>query len=299
MHFHYYSLKALAQALTTQHQSEKVQACFTQNKDELVIELESGVLRVGCHTPLTYLVPFPEFARARRNVADLFPQIQDLAIKDFTVVPQERILLMNLEDDFQFIFKLHGPASNAILRQAGETVALFKQQQDEDRDFVIEAGEWNEAGFEAEPVMDETSVLHALRTISPIFERKFARAVLARMQERGDFGEVLRQLVAESQDKLWYLRQEQNRIRFVPFKPEDGLGVPVEGITAALQLFIRAYYQYASYRQMYSVSERAISKPYQKLQRTYESYRKNIQFILDCDRFREYGCFCGRIRKSV
>ncbi len=283
MHFHYYSLKALAKALTEKHQSEKVQACFTQNKDELVIELESGVLRVGCHTPLTYLVPFPEFARARRNVADLFPQIQGLAIIGFQAVPQERIMLMNLEEDFQFIFKLHGPASNAILRQGGETLALFKQQQEEDRDFVVEPGEWNASGLEAEPVMDETSVLHALRTISPIFERKFARAVLARMKERSDFGQVLQQLIDESQGELWYLRKEQNRIRFVPFKPEDGLGVPVEGIIDALQLFIRAYYQYSSYRQMYSATERAISKPYQKLQRTYESYRKNVH-ILETDR---------------
>lgn len=283
MHFHHYSLKALAQALTAKHQGEKVLACFTQNKDEIVIELESGVLRVGCHTPLTYLVPFPEFARAKRNVVNLFPEILELKIIDFAVVPQERIMLMNLSEGFQFIFKLHGPASNAILRQEEETVALFKKQQTDDSELVVAAGEWNEAGFEAHPVMDESSVMHALRTISPIFERKFARAVLAKMQQESDFGEIARKVILEAQTPKWYIGKEQNRIRFMLFAPEDSDSVPVEGIIPALQLFIRAYYQYAGYRQMYGATERAISKPYKKLQRTYESYLKNIH-ILETDR---------------
>ncbi|MEL6593221.1 MAG: hypothetical protein AAFQ68_24200, partial [Bacteroidota bacterium] len=280
MHFHHYSLLALAEALNQQHQGEKILACFTQNKDELVFELESGVLRVGCHTPLTYLVPFPEFARAKRNVVDLFPEVLELKVEEFRVVPQERIMIMALTEGHEFIFKLHGPASNAILRQKQEVVALFKQQQNEDFELKIEAGAWHEEGLAATPAADESSVLYALRNISPIFERKFARAVLARMSAGSEFEGVVRALIAEAKSDRWYLRKEQNRVRFMLFdEPGEEGSVLVEGIIPALQLFMRAYYQYSSYRQMYSATEKAISKPYQKLKRNYESYRKNIHVL--------------------
>jgi hypothetical protein len=78
MHFHHYTLQHLADHLNGHARGEQVLSCFSQSKNELVVELESFYLRIGCHTPLSYAIPVDAFTKARKNVVDLFPNCQEL-----------------------------------------------------------------------------------------------------------------------------------------------------------------------------------------------------------------------------
>jgi len=75
MHFHHYTLLRLGEKLTEAHRGECLQGAFSQNKNELILEFEGFYLRIGCHTPHTYAVPVWDYAKARKNVVDLFEEV--------------------------------------------------------------------------------------------------------------------------------------------------------------------------------------------------------------------------------
>jgi predicted ribosome quality control (RQC) complex YloA/Tae2 family protein len=282
MHFHHYSLLALSRAINDRFAGQRVQDCFTQNKHELVLDLDRAAFRIGLHTPLTYFVPVDEFAKAKRNVVSLFPQLSGRKLRQSRVVDNERILILEFAEGLELICKLHGPSSNAMLRQGGKIVALFKQQREQDWEFEETPSPWNAEALQASPPPDETSVLHALRQLSPIFERKFARAVLQEMQAGLTFSEAAKKLIELARNEQYYLVREKNRMRFLLFPPQS-TAIQIKGIVPALQLFLRVYFQFDRYRQMYAATEKAIRKPYSRLQKLHRSYAQNIH-TLETDR---------------
>ena len=140
MHFHHYTLLHLAKALREKFLGEKIYSCLSQNKNELVIELESGYLRIGCHTPLTYLIPTDDYSRARKNVVNLFPEIIGAKIAEIRVVDYERVMIIGLDDGQSLIMKMHGIGANVLLEKGGEITRLFNQQREEDWQYRPQAG---------------------------------------------------------------------------------------------------------------------------------------------------------------
>ena len=90
MHNNYYFLRQLSSQLNQHVVGLPVVSCFSQNKDELIIELndshQSFFIKASL-LPQFCCLSFPEgFNRARKNSVDLFPEIilkKIIAIRQF------------------------------------------------------------------------------------------------------------------------------------------------------------------------------------------------------------------------
>ena len=142
MHTNYYFLRQLATALTSRLRGARVGSCFSQEKDELVVELclaDGGTFwlraQLGAAFPALAL---PEtFHRARQNSVDLLPELLGRTVAAVATWPGDRVLQVDFEDGATLAFKLYGPRPNALFRPgAGAPAQLFHQRYATDADLV-------------------------------------------------------------------------------------------------------------------------------------------------------------------
>lgn len=140
MHLNYHFLKYLAPALNDIFSGAKLISCFSQSKDELIIETEGdhGIRPIRAHLlpPQVYL-SFPEqFHRAKRNSVNLFQELMGDTIEKCGVFSYERAFFFDLESGKKLVFKLHGNRSNVLLYQKdSETPSLlFRNEIKEDKE---------------------------------------------------------------------------------------------------------------------------------------------------------------------
>lgn len=130
MHNNYYFLRALAAELDTTLQGFTLVSCFSQNKDELIIELNnrhrSFFIKISL-LPEFQCISFPnKFHRARKNSIDLFNEILMKRLMRVLVYRNERSIGVTLEDGFELIFKMHGRQGNVLLVKDGTVVSIFR-----------------------------------------------------------------------------------------------------------------------------------------------------------------------------
>jgi predicted ribosome quality control (RQC) complex YloA/Tae2 family protein len=279
MHYHYFTLLHLRDALSQAFTGQRLLNCFSQNRNELVVELEDGYFRIGCHTPLTFFFTNKQYAKARRNVVDLFPQVKGSQVTGFRVTPYERELTIELAGDQEMVCKLHGISANVLLRQQGKVVQLFNQQLTADLAYSAEPGPYDSAPLAETVAPSKRAVKDALHRMSPVFEKRFAERILYHMTE-GEltFGEAFGRVMEEVEDEVFYLVKEEGRVRFWLFPPVDAAaeGVPVRGILPALQAFIRAYYQFDRYQRQHRELDKELGKPVQKLEKVLNHYQQHV-----------------------
>jgi hypothetical protein len=140
MHLNYHFLKYLAPALNDAFADQKITACFSQSKDELIIETEgqstNRYIRAHLLPPQVYL-SFPEqYHRAKRNTINLFQELIGDSIEKCGVFSFERAFYFDLESGIKLVFKLHGNRSNVLLYQKDETAPalLFRNEIREDKE---------------------------------------------------------------------------------------------------------------------------------------------------------------------
>ncbi len=130
MHNNFYFLRQISRQLNTQLTGFTVVSCFSQNKDELVLEFNdasrSFFLKADLRGDFSCLT-FPHtFHRARKNSIDLFEPVvmkKVVAIRQFE---NERAFSIHLQEGLGILFKMHGNKSNVILTVDGVPTQLFK-----------------------------------------------------------------------------------------------------------------------------------------------------------------------------
>ncbi|TAE60525.1 MAG: DUF814 domain-containing protein [Bacteroidetes bacterium] len=280
MHFHYFALRRLASYLSDELQGEVVVSCFSQNKNELILETSALTLRIGCATPHTYVVPVADFSKARRNVADLFPEILGLHITGAYSIDWERVMVLNLENGYDLILKMHGIRANVLLRKDEEVVALFTQKVEEDLSYVLKPGLYEPHLLPETCSANEQEVLKALRQVSAVYEKNIARRVCTRMQEGLSLRAAFDEVNAACDSGEYYLVKEPTQMRMLLFPPPADLpSVQVSGIAPALLLLIRTLYPFDSYRRMYKSCEDEVKKPLDKLRKLVDSQLHSILHI--------------------
>ena len=278
MHFHHYALRQLSQHLTQQYQGEPVVECFSQSRNELILVWPEGYLRIGCNTPNTYVVPVQEFAKARKNVVDLFEGIYGLTLQRAYTVENEREMVLELSEDHQLILKMHGTMANVLLRHGGEIVAMFDHRHEDDWEYEEVPGEANHEALEQEVPASKRQIQEALRQVSLIYDKQFARRILVLMQGGANFKAAFEQVVTEAQNEQFFIHQEKRKVRFWLFPPDSEEDVlPVKGIAEGLSLWLKCHFQYTHYQQSYKQVQRHAKQPYDKYQKVYQSYLENIE----------------------
>lgn len=141
MHNNYYFLRQLAPALTAQLADYQVAACFSQEKDELVIGLTNGAAEFWLKAQLSASFPVlalpTSFHRTRTNSVDLLPDLLGRTVAGVDVFPNDRVLSLHFTDGASLLFKLYGPRPNAVFRPSLDAPAeLFHQRYTADADLT-------------------------------------------------------------------------------------------------------------------------------------------------------------------
>jgi predicted ribosome quality control (RQC) complex YloA/Tae2 family protein len=130
LHNNYYFLRQISKALQTRLSGAVVSDCFSQAKDELVIQLETQDTPFFIRASLTgnfSCLSFPRvFHRARKNSVDLFPSIMGHRVEKIETFENERALAIHFNHHKTLVFKLHGNRSNILLFEDNAIVSLFK-----------------------------------------------------------------------------------------------------------------------------------------------------------------------------
>ncbi len=126
---------------------KKLLACFSQNREELVLGFgnEQGVeYYIKAHLSGNFsCLYFPErFARAKKNNVNLFNEVLDRPVTHIRQYLNERAFSIHFhagdESDYALLFKLHGNRSNIILCKDGKSFSLFKKKLVKDQEINLD-----------------------------------------------------------------------------------------------------------------------------------------------------------------
>jgi len=141
MHNNYYFLKQLVPLLKEQLKSAELAKCFSQNKDELILDFtlkkgKSFFIKAHLKSNLSCL-SFPiKYQRAKKNSVDLFNSLINQTVKDVKLFSNERAFAIEFENH-QLLFKLFGNQSNIVLFKNHVVSELFKNDLSKDKLITI------------------------------------------------------------------------------------------------------------------------------------------------------------------
>ena len=140
MHNSYFLLKFLSAELNEQLVGWRIVSCFSQSKDELIIEFnnsqKSFFLKASLQSDFCCL-SFPSaFNRARKNSVDLFPSIILTEVQSVTQFTHERSFAIYLSHDLHLVFKMHGNRANVLMADHEKVIEIFRHHLIEDMNII-------------------------------------------------------------------------------------------------------------------------------------------------------------------
>ncbi len=130
MHNSYFFLNKVTNVLEKRLSNAPVSTCFSQNRDELIIQFETSddpfLIRASL-LPTFSCLSFPEqHNRARANSVDLFADLIGQRVKGLRQFRNERSFSIQFTNSFELLFKLHGNRANILLFKDGVLHSVFK-----------------------------------------------------------------------------------------------------------------------------------------------------------------------------
>jgi predicted ribosome quality control (RQC) complex YloA/Tae2 family protein len=108
-----------------------ISECYSQNRDELIVRFETthGSFYIKANLQAAFsCLSFPsDFQRAKKNNVDLLGSLIGQRVRSIRQYENERSFSIELTNDYQLLFKMHGNRSNIILFEKGVAVELFKK----------------------------------------------------------------------------------------------------------------------------------------------------------------------------
>lgn len=156
MHNNYYFLAQLSNQLKQVLNGYRLVSCFSQNKDELIIEFNNSNTSLFIKASLLpnfCCLSFPKtFNRARKNSIDLFNDVLMKKVLDVQQYENERSFSIHLEDSWSLLFKMHGNRSNVVLFKDEGATSLFRNHQVADKELKLSqldrTIDWSKESFE-------------------------------------------------------------------------------------------------------------------------------------------------------
>jgi predicted ribosome quality control (RQC) complex YloA/Tae2 family protein len=225
VHNNYFFLKKLSESLKSKICKYTFAAIFSQNKDELVVELAYGqknfIIKADLKSQFSCL-SFPgQYSRARKNSIDLFPEIIGKKILDIHQYHHERAFSFVLEEDYVFVFKLFGNFSNILLYKDGLGINVFKHGKG-DCDML----NMNVLDRKIDPLpVDEEISSGILTARFPSFDRNIINYLesngLTEFSDNALRSKLVSDLMALLENPRYYVYTKNNDIKF-SLLPGDG-----------------------------------------------------------------------------
>ena len=142
MHNNFYFLRHLTQQLDRTLKGTVISECFSQNREELLIRLETESAPFFIKAsllPQFSCLSFPsDFHRAKKNSVDLFQSLIGQRIEKIRQYDNERSFTINCSNEYSLLFKMHGNRSNLILFHDKQVQAVFKTSMAEDEKLKLD-----------------------------------------------------------------------------------------------------------------------------------------------------------------
>lgn len=248
MHLNYFFLSHLCRELNDGWQGFRLGACFSQQKDELVLHFykkkEEKVIRASLIPQLSFLAFPPGFSRSKKNSVDLFQQAIGAAVLSFNAIPNDRSFSLQLDNGYRFIFKMHGSRSNIIGIGATGEKELFRSQLQEDLAL-------DEKSLAAELDLSESRFAELkgnLKAFIPTLGKEALLFVDSQGYGSAPVGrqwEILNKLLSSFERGTFYVCRWQNKVQLLLFEAGEVIGrfnSAVEAANAYAQHVSREYY---------------------------------------------------------
>ncbi len=144
MHNNYYFFKQLVPALSSKLLGAVITNCFSQNKNELILEFrltseENFFIKASLESQFSCLSFPANYYRAKRNSVNIFELVRGSKLLSIKNVLNERAFIFDFEENIQLLFKLYGNQSNIIYFKNDQAVELFKSTLKRDSEIDINA----------------------------------------------------------------------------------------------------------------------------------------------------------------
>jgi len=144
MHNNYYFFKQLTLALADKLVGATLTNCFSQNKDELILEFrltneEYFYIKASLDSQFSCLSFPSNFHRAKRNSVNIFDSVREKRLVRIKNILNERAFIFEFEQNNQLLFKLYGNQSNIIYYKNNNVEELFKSNLKRDKDIDIKS----------------------------------------------------------------------------------------------------------------------------------------------------------------
>ncbi len=244
MHNNFYFLRQLSAALHHRIKGYSLVSCFSQNKDELIIEFNNGedsfflkALAQGSFSCLS----FPsEFNRASRNSVDLFPLAILRKVTSVTQFENERSLAIHLDNAHSLVLKMHSNRANILLTKADEVIEIFRNQFRADLDLKpselnrpIDFGE--KAFVESHDMLPKLYLTFGKEVWRYLIDNGFEEISIKEQWQ------LLNETLAYLAKPQYFISKQQDKIKFSLFKNEPTLKSftdPIEAINEFFHLYV-------------------------------------------------------------
>jgi len=256
MHLTCFTFTQLAQLLDKNWQGKSVLQYFSQEKDELVLEIWQGLfLVIHCQSQFPYLLPTQQYAKSHTNSVILWEEIQGLTVKNVSVIPNDRSMLIHLDKEYVILVKMHGNQSNVILYQENKVKHVFRQNLVADialnykhlaKNIPLNPDELYSA-LNAKPYPCYVS---AIKQILPVFSKNMLLYLAETVQNKGNKEEVFvraKMMLNTLQNPVCYYVIEQEKQVFFsffePWKDSQKILFQDTDLIKVLQRFVSTHFQ--------------------------------------------------------
>ncbi|WP_027003703.1 NFACT RNA binding domain-containing protein [Hugenholtzia roseola] len=293
MHHNYYFLTALAQSLNHSLVGFEIQTAFSQNKDELLIGFSSERekrdfwLRFSLLPELTTLSFPTDFARAKRNSIDLFPDMIGLEVERVYVFENERALGIDLKDSENnnktLVCKFFSASPNLLLFEGETVIDLFIKSRSQDWDIEKTAlHKKRETTWEA---FQKQGVGASFPTLGKELLKELG---LKSDETSAESWEILQDFFFYLKRPTFYLLEKQGQISLSFFEKENILYQTQDPIEAAN----RFYSEFSKTFYLQKEKQKALKSLEKKLRQTQNYIEKNyekLDQIQSKSRYEEIG----------
>lgn len=272
MHNSFFVLAKIADEINEKLQNQRINECFTQQKDELIIIFETETLKIKCHNQSQNISISQSFHRKNSNTVDLFPQIIDSEVEKAEIAHLERAILIKLNNLQTLVLKMFGNRSNILLYENSTLKTQFRQHIPENSQFEFKK-------FELEKVKFEFENFTEMKKAIPVFPKEVLNELKAFS------GEQLNQETKTSffqlfDSKKYFILQKNEQIKFSMMKFENWKVLEeYSSFQEAYNQFLKTQFAVENYKLLFFENRKKLLSQVQKLENQIKSAKTGIQNI--------------------
>ncbi|MCS6820591.1 MAG: NFACT RNA binding domain-containing protein [Microscillaceae bacterium] len=261
-------------------------ACFSQSKDELVMGFANSkaefYIKAVLNADFSCLTFPAEFHRAKRNSVDLFKELIGLRVLGIKQFLNERSFCLIFENNYQFLFKMHGRRANAVLFRNYEFCIGFHKKMENDKQIYLPTFD----RLIEQSYQNFTKNNYDWSILFPTFGKEINNYLIDTFSKNP--------ILSHSPEKQWAFIQEmlqsfeKNTYYLIHLDtiPELSLLPPAEGVkflvySTAMQAYNEFYYAFTHKNTLHE-EKNAILRQLQRRKKQIQSYiEKNIQKLAE------------------